>query len=143
MLPRYTWVLYLACPIQGRKEAGRLWEEPGREAPPHPTLCRPAHLHLSNLGSEERGGCASSRAAQGGPPATILGSYLMQTHLCHTAKRVLWPRCESSRSRCFLGQVGVPDTQPHLWKAQIRFISFLTPMYKPGAPKSVSKTLRN
>lgn len=28
-LPRDPWVWYMACPIQGQKEAGRLWEGSG------------------------------------------------------------------------------------------------------------------
>lgn len=144
MLPPYTWVLYLACPIQGQKEAGRLWEESGWEAPPHPTLCRPAHLHLSNLGSEERGGCASSGAAQGVlEPQSWGAAWCKPTCVTLQSEESCGPSVSHPGHDVFLARSVFLTPQPHLWKAQIRFISFLTPVYKPGAPKSVSKTLRN
>ena len=114
MLPRYLWVLYMACSIHGQKEAGRLWKESGREAPPHPhpcpTLYGPAHLYLSKLGSGGARGLCSLPGSSGDPRAIIPGSCLVQTHLRHTAKQVLRPRCESSRSQCVPGWVGIPDT---------------------------------
>lgn len=91
MLPWYLWMLYMACSIQGQKEAGRPWEGSGREAPPsppppRPTLYRPAHLYLSKLGSGGARVLCPLPVCSGDPRAIILGSCLVQSHLHHTAK---------------------------------------------------------